>query len=742
MTTLIYDIENLCCANCAAKIERKIQELPQVEEAVLTFTLRKLEVKVTDDKDLLSILQEIVDRVEDGVVLREHGEAGTRKRQSPECSCGHHHEGEGHHHYHGKSEHHEVHGHEAEHHHEAEHTLHDKEKQDVRMKNPLHEIFAGVGFFAVACGIQRVQPVFSILVFLAAYGILGGKILWKAWKNLCKGHVFDENFLMGIATLAAFSIGEYPEAVGIMLFYRIGEWFEEQAVTRSREKILAVGELKQEVVQLVTDDGIKTIPTEDAKIGDMILIRVGDRIPLDGRVVHGNSRIDTSAVTGESVPVSVGEGDSVLSGCMNTSAVLQICVEKTLEDSMVTRILQSVEHAAASKPKIDRFITRFARIYTPVVVMVAAATALIPSVLTGNWQHWIYTAITFLVISCPCALVLSVPLAFFSGIGAGSKSGILFKGGVVMEALQGVKVVVLDKTGTVTNGDFSVQRVVTVGEWNETQVLQLAASLEQYSTHPIAESILKRAEKEGISLETPVRVEEISGKGMRGFLQDREVLCGSFSFLQTVNKKIVHPSTKGVTSVAVSVDGKLAGYLEISDTVKPDAKEAVQRMKRRGIVTYMLTGDERETAEHVAKEIGIDHVYSRLMPQEKLEYVERIRTEYGKVLFVGDGMNDAPVLAGADVGASMGSGADAAIEAADVVFMTSQVQAIPQAMQVAEYTNRIAVQNVVFALTLKLVVMVLGFLGIANMWLAVFADTGVAIICVLNSIRALYKKFK
>lgn len=729
MTTHIYDIENLCCANCAAKMERKIQELPQVEEAVLTFTLRKLEVKVADDKDLLPILQEIADRVEEGVVFREHGKTGTRKPVHSECCCGHHHEGEEHHHCHGEAGHHEEHHHEAEHHHTHE-------------KNPLYEILAGVGFFAVACVIQRVQPMVSTLIFIAAYGILGGKILWKAWKNLRKGHVFDENFLMGLATLAAFAIGEYPEAVGIMLFYRIGEWFEEQAVTRSREKILAVGELKQEVVQLVTEDGIRTIPTENAKIGDVILIRVGDRIPLDGRVVKGDSRIDTSAVTGESVPVSVGEGDSVLSGCMNTSAVLEISVEKTLEDSMVTRILQSVEHAAASKPKIDRFITRFARIYTPIVVMAASATALIPSMITGDWQHWIYTAITFLVISCPCALVLSVPLAFFSGIGAGSKRGILFKGGVAMEALQGVKAVVLDKTGTVTNGDFSVQRVVTAGEWSETQILQMAASLEQYSTHPIAESIQKRAVEEGISLETPERVEEIPGKGVKGVLDGREVLCGSFSFLQSVDPEIVHPGTKGVTIVAISVDGRLAGHLEISDTVKSDAKEAVSWMKRRGITTYMLTGDEQETAECVATEIGIDHVYAKLMPQEKLEHVEKIRKEQGRVLFVGDGINDAPVLAGADVGASMGTGADAAIEAADVVFMTSQVKAIPQAIQVAEYTNRIAVQNVVFALAFKLLVMVLGLLGIANMWLAVFADTGVAMLCVVNSIRALYKNFK
>ena len=457
--------------------------------------------------------------------------------------------------------------------------------------------------------------------------------------------------------------------------------------------------------------------------------------------IEGSSRIDTSPITGEPVPVAVNEGDEITSGCVNTSGQLKIRVEKPLGESMVTRILDSVENAAASKPKIDRFITRFAKVYTPCVVGIAVATALIPSLVTGNWHYWIYTAITFLVMSCPCALVLSIPLAFFSGIGAGSKKGILFKGGLSIEGLSHLGAVVMDKTGTVTEGNFQLQKVVTTGEYNEKRLLAMCAGCEQNSTHPIANSIVAAAKERGISLEKPLSLEEISGHGISAQMPEGKVLCGNRKLMDKFGVTIgeLHETAYG-SEVFMAVNGKFAGYMLISDTIKPDAKNAIASLKKLGLHTVMLTGDSEDSAQAVGKEAGIDEIYAKLLPEDKLNALKKIRQEHGTVMFVGDGINDAPVLAGADVGAAMGSGADAAIEAADAVFMNSNVDAIPQSVSIAKNTNRIAWQNVVFALVIKIAVMILGLAGHANMWMAVFADTGVAMICVLNSIRILYKK--
>ncbi|HJA42621.1 MAG TPA: cadmium-translocating P-type ATPase, partial [Candidatus Dorea stercoravium] len=467
----------------------------------------------------------------------------------------------------------------------------------------------------------------------------------------------------------------------------------------------------------------------------------GDRIPLDGIVTEGESRIDTSPVTGEPVPVTVRRGSRLMSGCVNEQGVLQMRVEKPLSESMVTKILDSVENAAASKPKLDRFITRFARIYTPIVVLAAVATAIIPSLVTGNWREWIYTAITFLVISCPCALVLSVPLAFFSGIGAGSKKGILFKGGIAIEALKNVKAVVMDKTGTITRGEFQVQSVIPFGRESMDGLLQLAAQCELGSTHPIGTSIVEAAREKGMTLERPEKVEEISGKGIHAVTERGEVLCGNRALMELFHVRMDRcGSVRYGTEVLLALDGELAGCIVIADSLKKEAKDAIAMMKKQGLVTAMFTGDGEESARAVAGEAGIDRVYARLLPQDKLTRLQEMRREAGAVMFVGDGINDAPVLAGADVGAAMGSGADAAIEAADVVFMTSQVTAVPESVAIARKTGRIAMQNVVFALTVKALVMILGFAGMANMWMAVFADTGVAMLCVLNSIRALYGK--
>lgn len=689
----VYIIDNLGCANCAAKMEKRINELPQVEAASITFATKQLRVASDCQEKLLPILQEICSSIEPETIVRLK---------------------EGH---------------------------KDMEEKTSEQKRDIVGILTGALLFAAGIFLQDKLEIISIVSFVTAYLILGGRIIGKALQNLTKGHLFDENFLMGFATLAAFAIGDFPEAVGIMLFYRIGACFEEIAVAKSRQKIMEAADLRPEVVQIVLDDSVTEIPAKEAKIGDILLIRAGDRIPLDAVVVEGESRIDTAPVTGEPVPVRVQPGDRVISGCVNTSGVLRIQVEKELEDSMVTRILNSVENAAASKPKIDRFITRFARVYTPVVVSMAAATALIPSLITGEWSKWIYTAITFLVISCPCALVLSVPLAFFSGIGAGSRRGILFKGGAALEALNKVKTVVMDKTGTITKGDFRVQKCVSIGDMPEEQLLSLAASCEKHSTHPIANSILMAAREWQTEVVEPEMLEEISGKGMKAQTQAGTVLCGNRSLLEAYQVEVDknYDLCKG-TEVLMAVNGKFVGYIVIEDTLKEEARDAIGRLKRKGLKTVMLTGDDERTASEIAKQTGIEQVYAKLLPEDKLEKLWKIRQQNGEVMFVGDGINDAPVLAGADVGAAMGSGADAAIEAADVVFMTSSVQAIPESVTIAKQTNRIAIQNVVFALAVKVLVMVLGLFGVANMWLAVFADTGVAMLCVLNSVRILYKK--
>ena len=594
----------------------------------------------------------------------------------------------------------------------------------------LRDILIGGGLFAIGL----VLNAFSLpgwIAFVAAYALLGWEVLVQAGKHLLKGAVLDENFLMGIATLGAFAIGEFPEAVGILLFYRIGEYFEAVAVKRSRSQIMEAIDLRPETVTLAEGT---TIPTGAAKVGDTLLIRPGDRIGLDCTVLTGESRIDTAPITGEPVPVGVRPGDSLVSGCVNTTGTLTARVDKPLSQSMVTRILEAVENAAAGKPKMDRFISRFARVYTPIVVSVAVLTALVPSLITGQWNYWVYTALSFLVMSCPCALVLSVPLAFFSGIGVGSKQGILFKGGLSMEALAGVKAAALDKTGTLTKGEFTVQTCR-----GREDLLALCATCEANSTHPIAVSIVAYARAQGIEPRTPEDMEEIPGHGIRATVQGKTLLCGNEKLMARF--RVECPRVNEVGSVVlVAEDGNYIGYLVVSDALKSGAREAVDQLHSLGITPAILTGDGEENARAMAHDAGIETVYARLLPEDKLHRLQHLRRQTGPVLFVGDGINDAPVLAGADVGAAMGSGADAAIEAADVVYMTSRVEAIPESIRIARRTRAVAWQNVVFALAVKLAVMVLGLLGHASMWLAVFADSGVAMLCVLNSVRMLYGK--
>lgn len=708
MEKRVYILENLGCAHCASKMEEQISQIEGISGATITFATKQLRITASNPDRYLPEIRKICSSIESQVIVVEKDTSPKSLDSLPL---------------------------------EAARTS--TKKQVSKDKKEFPEICIGAALFIIGVLMHHsnANELVSLAVFVIGYLILGGRILLEAGRNILHGQIFDENFLMSIATLGAFAIQEYPEAMGVMLFYRVGEYFEHKAVERSRSQIMDAIDMRPEVVNLLIGDEIRVIPAEESQAGDILLIRPGDRIPLDGVIIEGESRLDTSPITGEPVPVAVKFGDEIVSGCLNTSGQLKIRVEKPLEESMVTRILDSVENAAASKPKIDKFITCFARVYTPIVVFAALATAIIPSLVTGDWNYWIYTALTFLVMSCPCALVLSVPLAFFSGIGAGSKKGILFKGGVAIEALSHLQAVVMDKTGTITQGNFKVQKVVSTGSRNEEELLRICAGCEQNSTHPIAHSIVTAAEEKGISFTAPLSMSEIAGHGIAADLPEGKVLCGNRKLME--QHQIDIPKLKMEShgaEVFLAINGTFEGYILISDTIKSDAKTAISRLKTLGLHTSMLTGDSEDSAKAVAAETGIEEVYAKLLPQDKLNILTKIRNTHGTVMFVGDGINDAPVLAGADVGAAMGSGADAAIEAADTVFMTSSVESIPDAISIARNTNRIAMQNVIFALVIKITVMILGLCGFANMWLAVFADTGVAMLCVLNSIRVLYQK--
>ncbi|MBE5947574.1 MAG: heavy metal translocating P-type ATPase [Lachnospiraceae bacterium] len=744
MTRKVYILENLGCANCAAKMERKIKELPEVSDASISFPTRQLYVISKNDSDsLIPQLEAICKSIEDEVHIVPKDKRSTKytadeHNHKHEChDCGHEH-GE-----------HDV------HHDHCHHEEHSENKSFL--KREIGQLilliigavlFIGVEIYHEVSG-KEDMGIWLILLLVAAYLILGHKVLLTAFKNILKGKIFDENFLMSIATLGAFAIQEYPEAVGVMLFYRVGELFEEIAVEKSRSRIMEAIDLRPETAILVTGNETKSVPAEVVKIGDIILVRPGDRIPVDGSLVEGESRIDTSAMTGEPVPVTVNIGSEVVSGCVNLSGTIKIKAQKELADSMVSRILEAVEDAVAGKPKIDKFITKFSRVYTPLVVGIALFTAFIIPLITGQeFYPWIYTALTFLVMSCPCALVLSVPLAFFCGIGSASQKGILFKGGVVMEALGKIKAVVFDKTGTITEGNFKVQKINCVGDMTEDELLNIAAACEKTSTHPIAASIVAAhkalfdnsifADKKALAVSG---VEEIAGKGIKAVLNKKDiVLCGNRKLLEDNNIAITDEDRTVGTKVYVALGGNYIGNIVISDTIKSGAKESIAEIKSFGVRTAMLTGDTKENADEVAAQTGIDEIHAKLLPQDKLTNLQKLRENCGGVMFVGDGINDAPVLAGADVGAAMGSGSDAAIEAADVVFLNSNLNSVAEAFRIAKRTTGIAMQNVIFALVIKAVVMILGLTGIySNMWLAVFADTGVAFLCILNSIRMLLK---
>ena len=694
----IFTLQNLNCANCASVIEEKLNHLESVSAATFTIGTKQLRItsNVEDTDALQEQIQEVCDATEDGIVVVPFVRAAKK---------------------------------ESNHDHDHEHNT------------SLAAIIVGAIVMLVAELTNWVPEQYMTPLLLVTFVVLGWRIVWAAIKNGMKGKFFDENFLMSIATIGALIIGEYAEAVGVMLFFQVGVYFEERATERSRDAVMDAVDLRPEEVRLVLCDGsVEVVNPEDVQVGSHIEIRPGDRIPLDGRVVEGTTRIDTAAVTGEPVPVSATVGTEVMSGCINVDGRIVLEVTHELKDSMVMRILDAVENAAASKPKIDRFITRFSRVYTPIVVALAIIVAVVPPLFTGEWQYWIYTALTFLVVSCPCALVLSVPLAFFSGIGAGSRQGILFKGGKAIEAMSRVKAIAFDKTGTITTGTFNVQTVEIAGGYTENEVLQYAAALETVSTHPIAMSIVEEVQRRGVEFTAAKEVKEISGHGMVGTVEGHTVLVGNGRLLAKEN--VATPLIDYVygSEVFVAIDGKYAGRIIIADALKADSKEAIRRMNGKGYQTVMLTGDVAASANYIAREVGIQGVRAELLPQDKLEVVQSLRGENGSVMFVGDGINDAPVLTGADVGGAMGSGADSAIEAADVVYMNSNLDSVWRSLSIADRTLSIAWQNIFFAIAVKIIVMVAGVFGFANMWVAIFADTGVSIMCILNSIRIFYSK--
>lgn len=612
------------------------------------------------------------------------------------------------------------------------------------MKKRLWRIIIGAAVLATAVLLNLNNEWLQIALFIISYIIVGGDVVKRAVKNIFKGQVFDENFLMSIATIGAFFIGEYPEGVAVMLFYQVGELFQSYAVGKSRKSIASLMDIRPDYANVKKGDELVKVDPDEVQIGDIIVIKAGEKIPLDGKVIEGSSMIDTSALTGESVPREVEVGSDILSGCININGVITAEVTKEFGESTVSKILDLVENASSKKSNSEQFITKFARYYTPVVVIIAVFLAIIPPLVIdgATFSDWIYRALAFLVVSCPCALVISIPLSFFGGIGGASKKGVLVKGSNYLEALAETEIVVFDKTGTLTKGVFNVQEIHPEGVSKE-ELLELTAHAESYSNHPISLS-LKRAYSKEIDNGRISDVEEISGHGVIATVDGKKVMAGNIKLM----KKMDIPYFKGEligTVVHVAVNNKYIGYIVISDEVKEDSAQAIKELKAANIKqTVMLTGDNKSIGSKVAKELGLDKVYAELLPADKVGKLEELfsqKSKKGKLAFVGDGINDAPVLARADIGIAMGGlGSDAAIEAADVVIMTDEPSKIATAMKISKKTLKIAHQNIVFAIGIKIIVLILSAFGITTMWAAIFADVGVTIIAVLNAFRALNVK--
>ena len=611
------------------------------------------------------------------------------------------------------------------------------------MKKRLIRIIIGAVFFAAAIFVPEKPELLKLGVFLAAYAIIGYKVIWKAVRGIFRGQMLDENFLMSVASIGAFLIGEYPEAVAVMLFYQIGELFEDYAVGKSRKSITQLMDIKPDVANLKTADGIKEVDPAKVKPGDLILVRPGEKVPLDGIVREGKSSLNTAALTGESLPRDIEEGDEILSGCVNMRGVLTVEVTKLFGESTVSKILDLVENAANKKSKMESFISRFAAVYTPLVVGAAVLLAILPPLLVDGlvWSEWIKRPLNFLVVSCPCALVISVPLSFFGGIGGASKAGVLVKGSNYLEAMSHAEYVVMDKTGTLTEGKFSVEDIAAEEGFNREQLLEYAAMAENYSNHPISQS-LRNAYGREIDQSQVDDVSEIAGKGVVATVKGHRIAAGNRKLMaDETSFKGEFKEYKNGTQVMVAVDGVYGGCILLADRIKEDSADAVSKLRAAGVKTVMLTGDSKEIGEKVAAEWGIDKVYAGLLPADKVDIVEELiksKSSKGKLVFVGDGINDAPVLARADVGVAMGAlGSDAAIEAADMVIMNDQPSKLAQMMSISKKTMTIVKENIIFALGVKAAVLVLSALGLVGMWAAVFADVGVSMIAIINALRCL-----
>lgn len=611
-----------------------------------------------------------------------------------------------------------------------------------KQKKAFVRIIAAAALFVAALCIPA-EGLLRLLLFLAPFALVGWDVLWRAVRNIAHGQIFDENFLMALATVGAFFLGEYPEGVAVMLFYQIGELFQSYAVGRSRKSIATLMDIRPDYANIEVDGKLTQVDPNDVSVGDTIVVKPGEKVPLDGVVLDGVSALNTAALTGESLPRDVQPGDSVISGCINQSGLLHIRVNRVFGESTVSKILDLVENSSSKKAKSENFITKFARYYTPVVVIFAALLALLPPlILGGGWGDWVQRALIFLVISCPCALVISVPLSFFGGIGGASKCGILVKGSNYLEALAQTELIVFDKTGTLTHGTFQVT-AIHPDDISENRLLEFAALAESYSDHPISLS-LKAAYGQPLDASRVTDSEELAGRGVRAVVDGTTVYAGNDKLMKEIGAAW-HDCHHTGTIVHVAVGGRYAGHIVISDEIKADAADAVRALKKQGIhKTVMLTGDSKAVGEQVAQQLGLDAAYTQLLPADKVAQVEKLlreKTPHGKLAFVGDGINDAPVLSRADIGIAMGAlGSDAAIEAADVVLMDDSPSKIAVAMKISQKTLRIVRQNIVFALGVKLLVLLLGALGMANMWEAVFADVGVSVIAILNAMRALKTK--
>lgn len=695
-------LNGLDCANCAAKIETEVGKLEGITHSSVDFVTKKLQIKVSNTEqmeDLEKKATEIIKKIEPDVTVVS-----------------------------------EIHNSGDEQHDQDEHANSTTKKMVTRLS---------IGAILTAIGILvPLSNIGELSLFIIGYLIIGGDIVLRAVKNIYRGQVFDEHFLMTVATIGAFAVGQYPEGVAVMLFYQIGELFQGIAVNRSRKSISALMNIRPDSANIKRGKLIQKVSPEEVKVGDIIIVKPGEKVPLDGKIIEGHSMVDTSTLTGESVPREVEVGNEILSGFINKNGLLTVEVTKDFGESTVSKILELVQNASSRKAPTENFITKFARYYTPVVVIVATILAIIPPLLiTGaTFSDWIYRALIFLVISCPCALVVSIPLGFFGGIGAASKKGVLVKGSNYLEALNDVKYVVMDKTGTLTKGVFAVNSILPTSTWTKDELLEFAAIAEVYSNHPIAQSILDAYGK-NVDKQLLKDYKEIPGHGIQVMINGKEILVGNAKFMK--KEQISYPQITEVgTIVHVAIDKKYAGAILISDEVKEDSAHAIRLLKELGIKkTVMLTGDSKIVGESVGKQLGIDEVYAELLPQHKVEKIEKIDVQKlpkEKIAFVGDGINDTPVLARADVGIAMGGlGSDAAIEAADIVIMTDEPSKIAEAISIAKNTRKIVWQNIWFALGIKAVFLLLGAFGIATMWEAVFSDVGVTLLAVLNAMRVL-----